>query len=131
MNKNKLKILLVITFSGMAFSANALPLNNSFHCKDQEQGSNMQLDISINSETGEMSGFRGYVAGGCINTTKKATMICSVNEEVVNCECNNSIGVSILTMSRRTAILEIMTTLKDGKHSLDRYYCKKLTDKIF
>ena len=108
----------------------------SFSCSGKNFDEFKTFDLSVNTDTGEMWGFPGGIAPGCIRLDKDKDFLkdkFSVNSNSVSTTCQNNIWVSIMTLSRNTGHLNVSTAdIKKKKTEGDfLYYCQKVTKKVF
>lgn len=128
--KNYLLILLLIMCNQS--KAESIILS----CAGTNYGEFKSFDINVNSSTGEMWGFPGYVAPGCIRIDKIKDSMSdkfSATSSTVETSCANNIWTSFLRLSRTTGNLNVSTyDLKKKKSEGEYFYqCKKMATKIF
>jgi len=122
--------------------ASAETLN--FHCHGVLRGddivdSSTDFEITVDTVSGEIYGFPGFVAPGCmdVNTTGKKKS--SIDERHAESTCNSTLGtdivMSIVTLSRLTANLSISTVFVD-EHKKTKLWngnfaCQKIFKNVF
>ena len=130
-------------FLATSFIANAQTLNTvTLVCSGLRFEKQEIFDLIINTDSGDMWQFPGYIALGCVSNHEKRFAKHSIDANNVKKECFDGWGYrSDMTLSRNTGNLTVNTffTSKVSNNDSDKklrnysftYSCKKITDKLF
>ncbi len=123
-------LFLVLTIPGMTQSL-------SLHCKGKNEGANIQtsfepIDIQIELKTGQIYGFPGYKAPGCLESVgKNFSEIFDVTEDNFSTTCSNGFATSIINLNRYSGLLLIKTIFhKENEHWSGQYMCSQQKKKF-
>jgi hypothetical protein len=96
-------------------------------------GRGINFDLNVDSSNGDMWGFAGYLAPGCIESKSDSKPpIFSINSTTAEMTCDNKIWSSTLRLSRNTGILIVSTyNIKKKSNEIEQYSCRKVTSKVF
>ena len=120
-------------------------INNSFSqevqllCKGITTGSNIrsssnEFPITFNFSTPEFYGIRMHLVPGCLQLDPKKPEIipsCTVNSNEMNCTCVNTLGTTVLNLSRITGRLSIKTYFTKKEYWEGEYSCEQITNRKF
>ena len=127
-----LSILYVIPSIAQNYS-----ITTTLSCSGIRLDEKRSFDLLINTETGEMWQFPGFVALGCTGEDKNRKINFSIDENTLQMNCDNGWGyVSRLVLSRNSGNLNVNTTVLNKKTGNSRfenstYSCNKVTQKLF
>jgi hypothetical protein len=132
------KILCSI-FLATSFIANAQTMNTAtLSCAGFFAEKHVTFDLVINTDSGEMWEFPGFIAVGCTGKDKNKQQNQSINTNSATMQCFDGWGYnSTLNLSRNTGKLRVDTffTGKTSKPEFSNYSfsydCRKVTSKLF
>ena len=135
--------LIAIIFLLCAGNALARDVLN-LYCRGVSESNNappQQQEFSMNFDrtTGDLWEFPLYIAPGCIDLKNPAKMKCSVDQNMGRCYCTNTMGGSLLELSRITGRMKVTTTFESkGVKKADDlrwiegvYECERAPDRKF
>ena len=122
-----------------------LGIQNSFSqevqllCKGTTSGSDIrtsfnEFPITFNFSTPDFFGIRMHLIPGCLQMDPNKPEIvpsCTVNSNEMNCTCANSLGTTILNLSRVTGKLSIKTFYSKKEYWEGDYACEQITKRKF
>jgi len=127
-------LLIVIWF----FSFNTQSQTLELFCKGSTSGTDIRTDSSeftmwVSFAPPEFGGIRNFLVPACMEDSKTPnnTPSCKSTSNELDCTCNNSIGTTMINLSRISGKLSIQTFFKDKNNWEGNYYCDKITTKKF
>ena len=104
----------------------------------KSQSDVMDFELGVDTKAPELFGYPTRIAPGCfekdvvknqIDDTKSS---CSVNNLEVSCRCENDMALSTIKASRRTGLLEVISTFKKSNMTMGgKFSCVKSNAKVF
>ena len=86
------------------------------------------FDLAVNTDTGEIFGFRNPLAPGCI----EAKVTFTIDERSAQTSCKGILGMSSLTLSRLNGQLKVFSIQKNGVVGVTgQAKCRVVEKKIF
>ena len=87
------------------------------------------FDLAVNTDTGEIFGFRNSLAPGCIG---KAKTTFKIDDRSAQTTCKGILGMSTLTLSRLNGQLTVFSMEKNGEVGVTgQATCRVLEKKVF
>ncbi len=108
----------------------------SLHCPGTNRGNDIQtsyepIDIQVHVPSGQIFGFPTYKAPGCGDLGGKATVESSVNENLFQTDCKNSMASSLMRLNRYSGALTITTVFfKTDAVWTGQYMCSEQKKKF-
>jgi len=129
------KYLFILFFT---FSCNSHSQTLELFCKGLNSGSDIRSEAHefpmwVSFSPADFGGIRNFLVPACMTDSKSPNNVpsCKSTSNELDCNCSNSMGMTMINLSRITGKLNIKTFFTKKDVWSGEYYCEKITTKKF